>query len=337
MRRVIKPVMVAGIVVICLVVVTGSLYAYLSLHARRIFNSQIGVLTQSRVQARVVRSAFPVGLIVEDLSIEGLLTCERAKMFVDITSLFGRDVHIRTLELTRPVLTWERSLSSSQEGEAALKVQPVPAGSPKNVILAQLLVHDGVLKVTTHNAAGEVKERILDGIQLRARNVPLTDRPARTEFFLTSSLAKLDVPFVGNFLKAGGWFNWAAKDMDAAVQVTDDSGKVGVDAKVASRQNEMTVSGNVILAGAQEPQATGKKSGMVENVVLNMMMLTNTDVEMDFSFTTKMDRVDIGTVNLSGHITTGLNSHATSGNIVAGLKAAGEELLKATEEPGLQK
>ncbi len=336
MRRVVKPVMVSGIIVLCLVMVTGGFYAYLSLNARRIFNSQIGSLTQSRVQARVVRAQFPAGLLVEGLSIEGLLTCERARASVDVASLLGRDIRISTLELMRPVLTWERAAVQ------ALTLVPVPGValqdvSKKNVILAQLLVHDGILKVVTRNDAGVPQEYVVDRIQLRARNVPLTDTPVRTEFFMTGSLVKLDVPFIGNFLKAGGWLNWAAKDMDATAQVMDDNGRVGLDANLASRQNDMTVFGNVILAGAQEPQATGKKSGMVENVVLNMMMSTNTDVEMGFSFRTKMGHVDIGTVNLSGHITTGLNSQATSGNIVAGLKAASEELFKAPEDADVQK
>jgi hypothetical protein len=208
-----------------------------------------------------------------------------------------------------------------------VKAQEVVAS--KNVILSRVIVYDGVLKIVTKNEAGVAREYVVDQVQLRARNVPLTDTSARTEFFLTSSLVKLDVPFVGNFLKGSGSLNWAAKDMDAVVQVMDDSGRVGLDAKIISRENDMTVSGNVTLAGSQEPQATGKKSGMVENVVLDLMLATNTDVAMGFSFKTKMNAVEIGTVSLSGHITTGLNSSGTSGSIVAGLKAAGEVLLKA--------
>jgi hypothetical protein len=322
--------------IVGVVLVTGASYAYLSFNARRIFNTQISSLTQRHVEARVVRAGFPASLLVEGLSIDGLLTCDRARASVDILSLWGRDFRIHTLELVHPVLTWERMPSKPSQ---TLSSKPAQAkgSSYKNVILAQLLVHDGVLKVVTKNDAGSVREYTVDQVQVRARNVALTDTPARTDFFVTASLVKLNVPFVGHFLKTNGWLNWAAKDMDAMAQVMDDNGKIGLDAKIFSRQNDMTVSGDVVFASGQEPQATGKKTGLVENALLNVMLSTNTDIAMSFSFKTKMDDVDIAKVSLSGHMTTGLNSSATSGNIVAGLKAAGEELLKTSEDMEDQK
>ncbi len=338
MRLGIRPAAIAGIVVFCLVLVTGAAYAYLSLNARRIFNTHISSLTRRHIEARVVRAEFPARLVVEGLSIDGLLTCERALAAVDIFSLLGRDVRIGTLELNAPVLIWEQKLATPEGETSGFSKTASPKAAPsKNVILSQLLIHDGILKVVMEKAAGGMHEYVVDRIELRARNVALTDTPARTEFFVTASLVKLNVPFVGHFLKANGWLNWAAKDMDASAQVIDDNGKSGLDAKIFSRQNDMAVSGNVLFSGGQEPQAMGKKAGMVENVVLNLLMSTHSDIDMGFSFKTKMDHVDIGNVNLSGNITTGLNSSATSGNIVAGLKAAGEELLKTPDNVDVQK
>ena len=82
---------------------------------------------------------------------------------------------------------------------------------------------------------------------------------------------------------------------------------------------------------------TGAWVGLLENVVLGALSSTQTDIVADFSLRTKMDRFDPDVVKLSGHITTGLNSSATSGNIVAGLKAASEELLKEPSVLGEQK
>jgi hypothetical protein len=333
--RLTRPAAIAGIVVLCVVLAAGSFYVFLSFNARRIFNNQISFLTKRPVEAKVVRAEFPASLVVEGLSIPGLISCERARVSVDALSLIGRDVRIGAVELVRPVFIWEQAASAPAAGPSSLpKVQAV---SDRNIIVTQLIVHDGVLKVIRKDDEGKTHEYVLDRFQLRAHNVALTDTPARTDFFMTASLVKLNVPFVGHFLKASGWLNWAAKDMDAIAQVIDDNGKVGLDAKLFSQQNAMTVSGNVVLAGGQEPQASGKKAGLVENVLLNVMMSTNTDIAMGFSFKTKMDHVEVGTVNLSGQITTGLNSSGTSGNIVAGLKAAGEELLKSSEDPGVTK
>ena len=336
----IGPAAIASIIAICVVLAMGSLYAYLSFNARRIFNAQISSLTKCHVEARVVRAEFPATLVVEGLNIDGLMTCEQLRASVDVKSLLKRNIRIHTLELTHPVLIWENTAAIPEPVAAKGVPAEAPAAkvvSDRNVILAQLLIHDGTVKVVARNNAGRVRNYIVNSVQMRARNVPLTDTPARTEFFLTASLLQLNVPFVGHFLKASGSLNWAAKDMDATAQVTDDSGKVGLDAKLSSRKNDMSVSGNVVLAGGQEAQATGNKAGVVENAMLDLMLSTNTDVDLDFSFKTKMDHVELGAVNFSGHITTGLNSSATSGNIVVGLKAAGEELLKAPDNTGAQK
>ena len=342
MRFEIKPAAIAVSIILCLVLIMGLTYVYLSLNARRIFNAQISSLTRRHVEAKDVRAEFPARLVVEGLSIDGILTCEQVRASIDVLSLLGRDIRIRTLELVRPSLIWEQTAPETEtSAEAVLSEKGAKVAHKavvvRSVILAKLLIHNGIVKVVTNKADGKTRAYVIDGVQLRARNVPLTDTPARTEFFATASLVQLNVPFVGHFLKASGWLNWAAKDMDAIAQVMDDNGKVGLDAKIFSRQNDMAVSGSVILAGGQEAQATGKKAGMVENVLLNVMMSTNSDIDMGFSFKTKMSRPEIGTVNLSGHITTGLNSSVTSGNIVAGLKAAGEELLKTPESGGTQK
>lgn len=332
MRLRITPAAVAGIVALCLVLAAGSFYAYLSFNARRIFNAQVSALTQRRVEVAVVRAEFPAKLVVEGLSVAGLLTCDRVVASVDVRSLLGRDIRIGALEMVHPVLVWDRTVQTPlMEVAASGKEVPAPSVSGRNVLLSHLLVHDGVLKVVMKNEEGGAREYAVDRIQLRARHVSLTDTPAHTEFFVTASLERVNAPFVGRFLKASGWLNWAAKDMDAKAQVMDDNGRVGLDATLSARQNDMTVFGKVVLAGGQEPQADGKKARMIENVLLSVLAATNTDMQLDFSFKTKMDHIEIGQVGLSGHITTGLNSSATSGNIVAGLKVAVEEVSRTSE------
>ncbi len=334
------------IAVICVVVfgsavvAAGGSYLYLSSNARQIFNSQASSLTQRRVEARVVKAEFPTRLVVEGLAVEGGLSCVRLSASIDIFSLFSRQIQIHTLVLDQPVVVWSPSLTViDSQPSAASSSNPGkhPVTTPRTVILAELIVRDGVLKFIGGGVAGDGRVYEVDRIQLRAKDVPLTNTPARTEFFVTGSLAKLNAPFVGHFLKASGWVNWFARDMDAVAQAMDDDGRVGLDAKLSARQNDMAVSGRVRFTGEQGPQASGQKAGLVENVVLSALMATQTEIDAGFSFKTKMDRFEMGTVGLTGQITTGLNSNATSGNIVAGLKAAGQELLKASEDTGISK
>ncbi len=326
---------VVAAVFLLMLLVSGAFYAYLAWNGRRIFNEQITALTRRHVEARSVQAVFPAWIIVSDLSIDDVLTCARARVLVDAASMFRGVRRINRLELEAPVIVWQRDVTREPaplqaQGEAVPQERAArtAARTAEPLVLGHLVVHNGVLKVQGNDGSGVKGEYQFEHVQLQADNVLLTGTPGRTHFAVTASLAKLNVPFMGHFLKASGWFNWAARDMDAAAQVIDDDGRVSVDAKFASRQNDLTVFGTVKLAGDQQPQATGERAGLLENVVLGALGSTQTDIVADFSLRTKMDRVDPHVIKLSGHITTGLNSSVTSGNIVAGLKAASEELLK---------
>ena len=328
-----RPRFIIGMLCVCVFLAAGSAYAYLYFNARRIFNEQVSALTECQVRARIVRAVFPAGLLVQDLSIDGLLTCERARVTLDWASLLSRHIRVRTLELDTPVLVWEKTLSKPAGAPTANDLQAaVPSGRSSwrtSVILTQALIHNGVLKVVVKDDAGhESAVHVIDHIELRADNVPLTPRPQRTEFFIRCSLAKLNLPFVGHLLKIQGALNWAARDMDAQAQTIGDDGRVGLDVKLVSRQNDMVVMGTIKFAGDQPPEATGSKGGMIENVTLSALLSTRTDVQAGFSFKTKMDDLRVEKIHMSGLVTTGLNDPLSSGNIVAGLKAVEDELLK---------
>jgi hypothetical protein len=260
------------------------------------------------------------------------MICPQVRVVVDLLSFLGPDVRIAVLELDDPAVTWEQPATTDSAtgtpvaipGDLSVK----SSSRARSVMLSNLLIRNGIFTVKKADAQGVMQTYILDRVQLRMARFPLTDTAARTDFFLTASLMKLNVPFIGHFLKMDGWFNWHARDMEARAQVVDDDGRVGVDAKLSSRQNDLQVFGTLRLLADQGPQAVGKKMGLLEDVVLNTLTTTRTDIETNFSFKTKMDRPQLETVHLSGQITTGLNSYATSGNIVAGLEALGAELFK---------
>jgi uncharacterized protein involved in outer membrane biogenesis len=331
MRFLIRPVVVIVSLVAGAVVCAGLLYAYLTLNADRIFHSQARALTQRHVDVRSIRVEFPATLLVEGLAVENVFSCAQARASVDVFSLFGKDVRLHAIELDRPLLVWERSSAAPEQRttEAAVAPRALPVMvHPRSVLLMHLVIHHGTLKVVNKDETGAISAQVIERIELRANNVPLTDTPARTDLFITASLAKLDMPFIGRSLKVSGWLNWAARDMDAVAQAIDGNGRVGLDAKLVSRQNDMAVFGNVKLGGnGEDKPAATDKAGAIEDAVLGLLTSSMTDIEAGFSFKTKMDRFEIGPVSLSGRITTGLNSEATSGNIVAGLKGVVEEAL----------
>ncbi|MFH0754853.1 MAG: hypothetical protein V2A70_09830 [Candidatus Omnitrophota bacterium] len=320
----IKPVVVAGIMMVCMALAAGSFYIYFKLNVCRIFNTQVSALTNRHVEAAHIQAEFPATFLIEGLSIDGMLECPRVRVALDLLSLFNREIRIRSVELDAPRIRWEENTAVVVPEVPGQSVEVVAAPQRvRGVIVSKLLVHDGVLIIKNDG-----REYFLDQVQLRALRVPVISAPARTEFYLTASMIKLNVPFIGSFLKVNGWVNWYARDMDAQVQVVDDNGRVGLQAKIISRQNDMQVDGDMRLTAQQVPQAVGKKMGLMEDVVINVLSSTSTDLDLGFSFQTRMDHISMEKVHLSGQITTGLNSLATSGNIVAGLEELGTELFK---------
>jgi hypothetical protein len=329
MRDCPRPVMITGVIVGCVVIVVGLIYGCLSFNARRVFNAQASALTKRHVEARSVRAEFPAGLVVEGLSVEGVLECPRVRVAMDILSFFGRETRIRMIELDRPVVVWERMApvsggspsSVTLSGDVAATSAP-HVGAAKPIILTELAINDGTLKIIVKNSAGEPREYGVEQVRLRAKDVPLTEASVRTDFSLTASLIKIKVPFAGHLLKAEGWLNWAARDMDATARVMDDDGYAGLEVKLVSLRNDMKVSGTFSIAGKNNSSPEHKKSRRVEDIVLGLLASTGKDIRAGFSFGTKMDDINLEAAGLSGDITTGLNSSPTSGNIVAGLEPA---------------
>ncbi len=339
-----RPVRIIGVVIGCFIFVVVLLYGYLSLNARRIFDTQASALTKRRVEARSVSAAFPAGLVVEGLSVEGVLECPRVRVAIDIFSLLGQVTRIRMIELDSPVVVWDpaAAVPGASQDKGALSgdvvTAPVPSGSSSRpIILTELVIDDGTLKIVARNAAGERREYGVGQIHLHAQDVPLTAVSVRTDFSLTASLAKMKVPFSGHLLKAQGWLNWAARDMDAVAQVMDDVGHAGLEVKLVSQRNDMKVSGTFNISGMKSSSSANKKKKRVEDIVLGLLASTGKDIRAGFSFGTKMDDINLEAAGLSGDITTGLNSSPTSGNIVAGLDPASAGSSQGPESPDAHK
>ena len=324
-----------AILAVVIIAVLG-IYVFLSTNGHRLFNEQASSLTNRKVSVQSIAPKLPAGVVLKGLVVEGLITVQRVRVDVDPLALLQGRVRLLSAELEKPVLFLERG------EDAAVKPLALGSGSaspnvtasstagktkakPPAVILHQLFISGGEIRLRDRKSA---REWVVEDIKGTVRDIPLTGDPVRTEFFLSASLAKLDVPFVGHFAKAKGWANWAAKDMDASAQAVDDDGRVGLDVQLLSKSDDLQVKGHIKMSPGQQKQASGKKSGKVEDMILGVLGAVATDIDADFSFRTAMDHFEIGQVALKGKILSGLNSDKTSGTIIDEMRAVGEELLR---------
>jgi hypothetical protein len=311
---------------------------FLSVNGRAVFIDRVSSLTNRKVTLGAVRPVFPMGLELDDLAIEGLLTALHARVNVDVGALLLGELTFSSAKLVEPVLFLERGSDSvlkppppagtTQDGVTLPAAARPPVAKRRPVVLKKLAIDGGVLCVRDVKAG---REWTVDKIAGDVENVPLTGTPVRTKLFLTASLARMEAPFVGHFLKAKGWVNWAGRDMDVLAQVVDDTGRVGLDVKLVSKANDLLVDGKARFRSSHAKVAAAKSVGVVESAALGVLSALGTDIDVGFSFHTQMDRFDVGQISLSGNVVTDLQTQAPSGTIVSGLKAVGDELLKQGE------
>lgn len=320
------------LVVVVLAVGAGCLYLFCN--GRQLISQQLQTLSGRPTTLESFRLFWPPALELGGVQIKGMLSCVRVRLEFDQEALLKRKVAVTFLELDRPVFFLERTpeaelvfapfVGDESSSPAAKPLLPVPVSGVSSVA-GKLLVREGEIRLHDQQGAGEW---ILSGVNAQAFNWPLASADVKTDFSLSASLVQMDLPFLGSFVKGRGWINLFRKDMDAMLQTVDDNGHESLDVHLLAQANDLAVSGKVRLNGKQQKQSSGAKAGPVENVVLSLLEASETEIEADISFTTRLDRFEVGPVKFKGKVKTGLQSDGSSGNIVDALKDLGAALLK---------
>lgn len=321
-------------------VLLAGMYIFLALNGRRLFNEQASSLTNRKVTVQAIRVRVPAVVVLDGLSAEGLLGIQRARLSIDPLAILRGRLRIISAELTGPVLFLERGPDAKlalprPAGGAARPAGTGPAGTasaPVPVVVQALSVSGGEVRLKDQ-ASG--REWAVKDIRGALRDVPLTGTPAKTSFLVTASLAGMDLPFVGDSLKAQGWLNWAAKDMDARVQAGDDEGRLGLNAQLLSAANVLKVAGHISLSGGRSGKDRKRQGGAVEKSVLGVLGALSGAIEADFSFTTAMDKFALpDDIPFRGKFSSELKSGQTLGTIVDEMRTVGEELLQKEAPDG---
>jgi hypothetical protein len=315
--------------VVVLAVGAGCLYLFYN--GRQLISQQLERASGRPTTLESFRLFWPPALELGGVQVKGMLSCVRARLEFNQEALLGRKIVVTLLELDHPVFFLERTPEAElvfapyAGGDSPAKpLFPVPVSGVSSVA-GKLLVREGEIRLHDQQGAGVW---ILSGVNAQAFNLPLLPVDIKTDFSVTGSLAQMDLPFLGSFVKGRGWINFFRKDMDAVLQTVDDNGHESLDVHLLAQANDLAVSGKVRLNGKQQKQSSGVKAGPVENVVLSLLEASETEIEADISFTTRLDRFEVGPVKFKGKVKTGLQSDGSSGNIVDALKELGAALLK---------
>jgi hypothetical protein len=146
----------------------------------------------------------------------------------------------------------------------------------------------------------------LEDVQLKTGRLVFPVEPNQCKFHLSARLIKEGNPLSGSHVKSSGWIDAVKKDMEAAVEVIEEDGAVGMTANAVSRNNEMDVSGEIklknFLQGLKDKSSS--ESSTVNDLILNALTSAGVEIGAKFSFKTNMDNFQLRQVSFSGTMVT---------------------------------
>ncbi len=313
-----------------LAVLAGGVTFFVMSRGASLATAELRRVTGMPVRIGRVTPGFPFGVVLSDVVIGRVLKVPRVHISWDAVALWRGQLRPAFVDLDAPEINIDagRTMPATGAGVAASVTAPgrvTTAGPGRGAVLERVRIENGRVMLQIPETG---KTWIVEKVRADITQVPLDGTPGQTWIRATASLAAMDIPFIGTQVAAEGWVNWAARDMNAHLNVSHGDGHVGLEAALVSRSNVLDVKGRVILTRDQRALASGRRSRMVEGALLDMLAATGTDINAGFSFQTAMDRFDPGRIKIEGAITTELHSGEISGNIVGNLKAAGAQFLR---------
>ena len=168
--------------------------------------------------------------------------------------------------------------------------------------VTRVIVNDGTYSYT---GRGENPLRFrVEDIRLEAGNILIPLASVHTDFKFWGRLAQEKNPLSGSRVESSGWVDWAKKDMEGTLQVVDPGGHAGLTARAVSKNNDMTVNGDLKMTSL--PSVTRSTDATAINELISgVLSSAGVEIGAKFSFKTKMDDLQISNIAFSGKVIAG--------------------------------
>ncbi|MBI5024807.1 MAG: hypothetical protein HZC18_07425 [Candidatus Omnitrophica bacterium] len=144
----------------------------------------------------------------------------------------------------------------------------------------------------------------VEDIHLAAGELLIPLSPVHTNFKFDGHLAQERNPLSGSRVESSGWVDWVKKDMEGTLRVVDPSGHAGLTAQAVSRNNDMTVTGDLKMTSL--PAVTrSTDAAAINELISGVLSAAGVEIGARFSFKTKMDDLQISNIAFSGKVIAG--------------------------------
>lgn len=296
------------------IIVFTAFYVYVRVIGKPLLENVLSVVLERPTTFRSVRMALPYDIVIEGLSVPQVVDVKRVILRMTSFSFSDRQLIVKRVRLQEPVLTIRSNPGAGfQWGDGtAIKISPEPAAASappapiptqnpfslkgQAFLIRTFEVERGTVRVLNKTSSGEGITDFQD-LMLKMTDLSYPLRSYQTRFELTARIKNDGIPFSEGQLEGKGWLDLVRKNMDGSFRMARSEGSLVLSADVRSRNNEMTVTGQLdiqqighVLPGGAEALTLPEALGQAMQVGL----------KGQYSFQTRMDDFKIGQVKIQG-------------------------------------
>jgi hypothetical protein len=276
---------------------------------------------------------FPLGLCAFNVNVEGIIQAKEVRTQISFDSILAKKLNISYVAFIKPVVNIEKTKIIKKEFmEVKEKTKPINPSQSKQADInnnndtvefniKHLFVREGQIRYSNdilrqgiadqEQVSGAEEESAnndfsfkLEDVQITAEDIIFPVRPSLTKFQISARLAEDDKPLAGSRVEGSGWINVAERDMDGKLKITEADGKAGLTANIISRNNHMTVQGDLRVSNFRIASLENKdpEASSLNNLIFGALSSMGVEIGAKFSFDTKMDDFQLSNISFSGDV-----------------------------------
>ena len=170
------------------------------------------------------------------------------------------------------------------------------------VYVRKIRIIDGGIKLVDYTYSPELRISIGD-MYLEMGPVAYPFTGLKTSIQCAGAVKESNTFFKGGWVEGTGWLNFLEKDMDVNLNVIEPDGTTGLEAHLTAQKNDVLVKGHMKLISNRKPSAEpGQMNPSPADEFWQSLKLQGIDMNIQFSFQTKMDNFHIGRVSIQGDL-----------------------------------
>ena len=311
---------------IILWILIATCYIYIRLNGRSWVINTLSQVFEQPVQLKDIHFLFPFGARITGLTVGEILQVKDIQLQIGLPDFLHKRFHFFLLNLSEPIVTIQKGADSKIVlGNSTLPASPnaqetpapsltkvpdaVPSENPASkptksltLMVDYLLVTKGEIRFWDYSR-GKNFQMTLRDVNLKAQNTAIPIQSVNTNFDLKASLFKNDLPFSGSRIQARGWADFYQKNMQATLDVIEPDGKVGLNARLDSKDNNLAIDGKVHITSliSKKSVATDDQASL-KGLIFSSLQSSGVEIAANFHSRTKMDDIQFDSILFSGNV-----------------------------------